>query len=107
VLRDLLREQSPNLLVSQEFDYPLLALETSCDCAGFAVVNGTPEAAFASAYGAFKKLYRKKHDSWRERNLSFVVCRSEPKSIQDEFFSSLETDVYFCRKVNIRLTHLR
>jgi len=96
-LGDLLEGQSPEFIVSGG-DYPLLVLETSCDSVGFAVVNGKPEPAFASAYDSFKHLYRQKHTAWKERSLSFVVCRSEPESTHDAFFSSIETDVYFCRK---------
>ena len=98
VLRDLLKDQSPELIDLQQGDYPLLVLETYCDSVGFAVVNGTPEPAFASAYDSFKQLYRHKHTAWKERNLSFVVCRLEPKSTHDTFFSTIETDIYFCRK---------
>jgi len=97
-LGDLLKGQGPELIVSQDSDYPLLVLEISCDSVGFAVVNGTPEPAFASAYDSFKQLYRQKHTAWKERNLSFVICRLEPSSTHDAFFSSIETDVYFCRK---------
>ena len=102
-LENILEGLSPELIVSQAQDYPLLVLETSDDSVGFAVVNGTPEPAFASAYESFRHLYRQKHTVWKERNLSFVVCRSELKSIHDAFFSSLETDVYFCRKYVIWL----
>jgi exonuclease SbcC len=97
-LGQLLQGQSRELAVLQEGDYPLLVLETPGDSAGFAIVNGTPETTFTSAYGAFKQLYRQKHAVWKERNLSFVVCRSDPKTIYDAFFSSIEMDVYFCRK---------
>jgi hypothetical protein len=93
-LGDLLKGQSLELIVPQGGDYPLLVLETSCDSVGFAVVNGTPEPAFASAYDSFKQLYRQKNTAWKERNLSFVVCRSEPMSTHDAFFSSIEIDVY-------------
>ena len=102
-LADLLREQGPELTVFQDNDYPLLILETFSDSAGFAVINGTPEPAFALAYSTFKKLYREKHATWRNRNLSFIICRLEPKPESDAFFGSLETDVYFCRKYIIHL----
>ncbi len=102
-LEGLLHEQDPELTVSQDDDYPLLVLETFSDSAGFAVINGTPEATYARAYDTFKKLYREKHASWRDRNLSFVICRSETKPASDAFFGSLETDVYFCRKYVIGL----
>lgn len=104
-LGDLIVGQSPELIVAQDGGHPLLVLETSCDSVGFAVVNGDPEPAFASAYDSFKNLYRQKHTAWKERNLSFVVCRSEPKSIHDAFFSSIETNVYFCRKYVVCLCH--
>jgi exonuclease SbcC len=103
VLEGLLHEQSPELAVFQDDDYPLLVLVTSSDSVGFAVINGTPDASFARAYDSFKKLYREMHASWKDRNLSFVICRSETKPASDAFFGSLETDVYFCRKYVIDL----
>jgi len=104
-LVNLLERESPEVIVPQGGDYPLLVLETSCDSVGFAVVNDKPEPVFASAYNSFKHLYRQKHAVWKERNLSFVVCRSEPESTHDAFFSSIETDVYFCRKYVVHLRH--
>lgn len=101
-LGQLLQMQSSELTLVQESDYPLLVLETSGDLAGFAIVNGAPETSFSSAYEAFKQLYRQKHAVWKERNLSFVVCRSEPKKIHEAFFSSIEMDAYFCRKYVLR-----
>ncbi|MDA2932953.1 SMC family ATPase [Acidobacteria bacterium AH-259-D05] len=101
-LGQLLQGQESEFAVLQEGDCPLLVMETSNDSAGFTVVNGSPETAFNSAYAAFKRLYREKHTTWKERNLSFVVCRSELKTSDDTFFSSIETDVYFCRKYVVR-----
>ena len=103
VLEGLLHEKSPELTVSQDDDYPLLVLETSSDLVGFAVINGIPDVSYPLAYDTFKKLYREKHALWRDRNLSFVICRSETKPASDAFFGSLETDVYFCRKYVIGL----
>jgi exonuclease SbcC len=100
---DLLGEQKRELGVWQEATYPLLVLETLCDSVGFALVNGEPQPAFSSAYDSFKHLYRQRHAAWKERNLSFVVCRAQPSAIHDAFFSSIETDVYFCRKYVISL----
>jgi exonuclease SbcC len=102
-LKEALRNLLEGLIYSQDEEYPLLVLETSCDSVGFAVVNGDPEPAFTSAYDSFKHLYRQKHASWKERNLSFVVCRSAPESTHDAFFSSIEADIYFCRKYVICL----
>ena len=102
ILRDgietLVQESGHELDLSREQDYPLLILETSTDAAGFAIVNGTPEESFGDAYNTFQKLYRHRHAVWRERNLSFVVCRPERGREHDAFFTALETDMYFCRK---------
>ncbi|MBA2880190.1 exonuclease SbcC [Desulfosalsimonas propionicica] len=105
VLEDRILEKGTKLTASPDDDYPLLLLETSSDSAAFAIINGTSESSFARAYDTFKKLYREKHTYWRNRNLSFVICRSEPKPASDAFFGSLETDVYFCRKYVINLSH--
>jgi len=104
-LGQLLEEQNPEIKVFQEGDYPLLVLEISNDSAGFAVVNGTPENEFKTAYDSFKKIYRKRHESWKERNLSFVICRLGTDIKHDAFFSSLEMDVYFCKKYIVRFHH--
>lgn len=104
-LKDLVVGETPELTIAQDGGHPLLVLETSCDSVGFAVVNGDPEPAFASAYESFKNLYRQKHSAWKERNLSFVICRSESGPTHDAFFSAIETDVYFCRKYVVCLHH--
>ncbi|MHB1167305.1 MAG: ABC-three component system middle component 1, partial [Carboxydocellales bacterium] len=85
-------------------DQTLLVLETSSDSIGFSVVNGNSETVFKSAYATFKQLYREKHAVWKDRNLSFVVCRSEQKSSEEAFFSLIEMDSYFCRKYIVRFS---
>ena len=99
-LSELLADQEHHITLRDQDESSLLVLETRDDSAGFAIVNGMPEQTFSSAYNSFKYLYRENHESWRERNLSFVVCRSD--STREEgsqaFFSRIEADVYFCRK---------
>ncbi len=104
-LCNLLEGRNPELSLSQSLEYPLLILETSSDSVGFAIANGIPKTTVKTAYESFKQLYRQKHESWKERNLSFVICRSEHEPAHDAFFSSFETDIYFCRKYIIRLRH--
>jgi exonuclease SbcC len=104
VILDLLETQSPKLNLLENVDYPLLILETRDDSIGFAVVNGTPQAAYDSAFRTFKNLYRENFSDWKGRNISFVVCRSEPKHSDDAFFSSIESDIYFCRKYVVLLS---
>ena len=102
-LGGLLGDKQAELQVLREIDYPLLVLDTVSDIAGFAVLDGSPEQAYTRAYAAFRSVYRKNHDSWGDRNLSFVLCRSELRPSDDAFFTKTETDVYFCRKYVITL----
>jgi len=102
-LRELLSGQEHVLKILDDIDYPLLILEAGSDIAGFAVLDASPEQAYSSAYTAFKDLYRKNHDSWEDRNLSFVLCRAKIRRSDDAFFSKTETDIYFCRKYVIAL----
>ena len=99
-LSGVLADQEHHLTLRDEDGSSLLVLETRDDSAGFAIVNGTAEETYSSAYNAFKFLYRDNHESWRERNLSFVVCRSDStrEESSEAFFSRIEANVYFCRK---------
>jgi len=103
VLENLLDEHLISIGDDPQSKYPLIVLETSTDSVGFAVVNGTPKEAYTTAYQEFKKIYRLKHSVWQHRNLSFVICRFEPHRRDDGFFSSIENDVYFCRKYVIHM----
>lgn len=98
VLVEMLSLQDPKLSISESTEYPLLVLETSDDAVGFAVVNGSPDRSIDSAYASFKRLYNQNHDSWKNQNLSFVVCRSDTNASYDKYFRTIEKDMYFCRK---------
>jgi len=102
-LERLLVHQAPSLHIPSDVGYPVLVLETHSDVAVFATLDGSPEDSYSKAYATFKALYRSNHDKWQERTLSFVLCRHELRSSDDEFFSKTETDVYFCRKYVIAL----
>jgi exonuclease SbcC len=106
-LNNLLKTQDPTLNYLDSIEYPLLIMETSVDSVGFAVANGTPQAAYNSAYRTFKNLYQENISSWKNRNISFVICRSDPKPSDDAFFGSIEADIYFCRKYVIFLSSER
>lgn len=101
VLRPML-PSGHRLTVTDTDKYPLLVMEARDDAAGFAVVNGSPVADFQLAYGAYKALYRARHDQWSRRHLSFVLLRSEPSLEHDSFFARIEADPFFCRKYVIR-----
>jgi exonuclease SbcC len=97
-LSSLLRGKQISFTDCPESDYPFIVLETSTDSVGFSVINGSPQDSFQSAYKGFKLCYRQNHSDWQHKNLSFVLCRLEHKEKDDGFFSSVETDAYFCRK---------
>ena len=107
VIFGLLEKQNPKLNLLDNVEYPMLLLETKDDSVGFAVVNGTPRADYASAYRTFKNLYRENLSDWEGRNISFVICRSDPKQSDDAFFGSIESDIYFCRKYVVGLSNNR
>jgi DNA repair protein SbcC/Rad50 len=102
-LVDLLKEHSPNVSELPNGDFPLLILETKNDTVGFATLNDDLQQTYSLAYNSFKKIYRENHITWKERNLSFVICRADLTSSSDSFFSQIESDFYFCRKYVIRL----
>lgn len=103
-LLELLDDREHKVFSRAEGELSLLVLETPEDSAGFTIVDGTPEQKFNSAYSEFKALYRARHKLWRNRNLSFIVCRSDSQSQEnnDEFFSRIESDTYFCKKYVVR-----
>ncbi len=101
-LSELLRNQNPQLTVQKKGKYPLLVMETSSDSAGFAIVNGSTENSYNSAYTTFKQLYRDKHETWKTRNLSFIICSHGDIKKNESLLRSIDADVYFCRKYVVR-----
>jgi len=101
-LSELLGQQKPQLTFPIKGEYPLLVMETLSDSAGFTIVNGTPENTYTSAYTTFKQLYRENHETWKKRNLSFIVCSQGDLKKNESLFTSIESDIYFCRKYVVR-----
>jgi exonuclease SbcC len=103
-IKALLQGQSYN--VRQVYDdSPILLLETAFDSVGFALVFGKPEQAYTPAYEFFKRLYRENHSTWKELNLSFIVCRILDHSENDAYYTAIENDAYFCRKYVINFSN--
>ena len=97
-LGHVLKGHSHKLSIVPAGEQQLLLLETLGDAVGFIITSDTPEETYPTAYSAFKEFYRQKHEVWKELSLSFVVFRSHNVPIHDQFFSGIETDVYFCKK---------
>jgi hypothetical protein len=66
--------------------------------AAFALANGDPQKCYAESYAEFKEMYSKNHSAWDSFNLAFVLCVNYRQPELVGFYSSLETDTYFCRK---------
>lgn len=81
---------------------PLLTMNYGHAMATFAFANGDAKQSYDVLYGHFKREFRSKRDG-SPPDLAFVFCVSTPPPDFNEFSSSVETDVYFCRKFVILL----
>lgn len=66
--------------------------------AGFGFTSRDLKNTYNRLYSTFKQEYSEHRDEWDEMDLAFVLCVPEDISGLQEFGSSVETDVYFCRK---------
>ena len=79
-------------------DRQLLLLTMPQLVAGFGFTSQDLNSTYDELYGAFKKEYAENRNKWDELDLAFVLCVPEGISGLQAFGSSIETDVYFCRK---------
>lgn len=77
---------------------PLVLLRTDHVVAGFGISNGNARAVYDTLYRGFKKCTAERQDQWGTRDLAFVLCVPPQTPNLDHLCSSLETDIYFCRK---------
>ena len=82
---------------------PLLLLQTEHVMAGFAFSNGDMSRSYDALYGRFKTYFAEKRGLWDALDLAFVFCVQPGASNLDQFCSTVETDVYFCRKFVVPL----
>lgn len=61
------------------------------------------QADYEPLYNAFKKHYLKNSAKWSAMDVAFVYCLPPGITVDPEFCSSVEVDVYFCRKYVLRL----
>jgi DNA repair protein SbcC/Rad50 len=97
ILTPALRNRHPHWQTIKD-GYPLLVMMARNDVAAFAVILGDLRKSYDDAYSRFKKLYTEKRNEWRDRNLSFVLYRTDAVSEWDALCEEIETDVFFCRK---------
>jgi DNA repair protein SbcC/Rad50 len=82
---------------------PLLLLQTKHVMAGFAFSNGDMSKSYDALYGRFKTYFTEQRGLWDALDLAFVFCVQPGGSNLDQFCSTVETDVYFCRKFVVPL----
>jgi DNA repair protein SbcC/Rad50 len=104
-LRDYLAAVFPHATaqLAPQTEFPLLLLRFPHAIYGMAFANGDLRASFEQTYAAFKKLVLG-DGSLRNTEPAFVFCIAPGLDNVEQFTSSVETDVYFCRKFVIALT---
>ena len=88
--------------VNSEYQ-PLLLMQTKHVMSVFAFANGDMHQSYETLYGSFKKYYTEQQGQWDALDIAFVFCVQLEAPQFDQFCSSVETDVYFCRKFVIPL----
>ncbi len=71
--------------------------------AAFAFSNGEMRKSYEVLYQSFKNHYIEQRATWDAFDLAFVFCVQPDVPNLDRFCSSVETDVYFCRKFVVPL----
>lgn len=61
------------------------------------------QADYQPLYEAFKKHYLKNTAQWSTKDVAFVYCLPADITVDPDFCSRVEVDVYFCRKYVVRL----
>ena len=101
-VRDYLGSVLPNSevkgLARNGEDSQLLLLTMPQLVAGFGFLSRDLQSNYGRLYGAFKREYAEHRKEWDDLDLAFVVCVREGVAGLQAFGSSIETDVYFCRK---------
>lgn len=80
---------------------PLLIVEADHLVVAFAL--GEDEQSYDVLYPAFKKLFALRSLDWNSKDVSFVYCLPASFKPSQQFCSSVEVDVYFCRKFVVQL----
>ena len=101
-VREYLHRALPNSAfeeVSADFgEEPLLLLTMPQLVAGFGFASSDVETGYGQLYGAFKHHYTTHRREWDRFELAFVLCVPANVPGLDLFGSTIETDVFFCRK---------
>ncbi len=82
---------------------PLLFLLMPRNIAAFALSGNDPNESYEKLYSGFKKYCTESRREWDGLDLVFVFCVRPSQPNLEQLASSVETDVYFCRKFVIHI----
>jgi DNA repair protein SbcC/Rad50 len=82
---------------------PLILFSHNSNLAAFAFLREPLSKDYELLYSHFKKLYVNRQGAWKNKDISFVLCVDPKAENLETFSSSVETDVFFCRKLVILL----
>lgn len=99
-LADLMKGATFSEEVLREECLPVVMMSRQHALAAFAVGE---QSDYQALYEAFKKHYLKKTAQWSTKDIAFVYCLPASVTVDPDFCSRVEVDVYFCRKYVIRL----
>ena len=91
-----------NVAVNPEYR-PLLLVRTKHVMAAFAFSREDVPKSYEILYADFKEYYAAQQGQWDNLDLAFVFCFETEFPQLDQFCSTVETDVYFCRKFVVQL----
>jgi exonuclease SbcC len=85
------------------WEEPLLFLMMPRTVAAFALSGSDPHESYNKLYSGFKKYCTESRHEWDGLDLVFVFCVRPSQPNLEQLASSVETDVYFCRKFVVRI----
>jgi len=99
-LADLMKGATFSEEVLRDDCLPVVMMSRQHALAAFAVGDQTD---YQPLYEAFKRHYLKNTAQWSTKDIAFVYCLPASVTVDPDFYSRVEVDVYFCRKYVIRL----
>lgn len=100
ILVDLMKGATFSEEVLRDTCLPVVMMLRQHALTAFAVGD---QADYQPLYEAFKKHYLKNTAQWSTKDIAFVYCVPANVTVDPDFCSRVEVDVYFCRKYVIHL----
>ena len=99
-LANLMKDATFSEEVLRDGCLPVVMMSRQHALTAFAVGD---QVDYLPLYEAFKKHYLKNSAEWSTKDVAFVYCLPADVTVDPDFCSRVEVDVYFCRKYVVRL----